>query len=454
MHRRLGGRISRKETVFVGARDIEGGHRFGPAPASAGAESQLSIPESERLAEVLAGRANEAVLFVAHSPTRGGVVTVLQHLLAGWPESDGRQLLLVHNRAHGGKAAFQDLAKRDARILVIEAPVFDHMWFLAKPGNASSMRRVFIKVLNRLLSPAIMGSAIWYFFRLCRRFAVSTVFSHNGGYPGGFLNRCAIIGAWIAKVPRNYLVVHNLAVRPRALRLPGAWVHDRMINRSVTGIITVSQACTESLVETRFLSKLYGVIHNGIPVPAVNDGHRMRHKINDIVIAYVGELTQRKGVHVLLAAIALLPQGARLVIFGMGNPHYERKLRDDVTALGIEKRVVFKGFDPDVANKLDQVDILVLPSLSFESFGMVLLEAMAHRTPVIVTDVGGMKEVVVDGETGRVVPAGDPQSLARALQGLIDDPELARQFGENGYRRLRDVFSIETMVRSYYCLSI
>ena len=80
---------------------------------------------------------------------------------------------------------------------------------------------------------------------------------------------------------------------------------------------------------------------------------------------------------------------------------------------------------------------------------MTLLEAMAAGLPVVATRVGGNPEVVVDGETGWLVPPRDPDALAAAIRSLLDDPKLAARMGESGRTRVRERFSLEAMVRAY-----
>ena len=98
---------------------------------------------------------------------------------------------------------------------------------------------------------------------------------------------------------------------------------------------------------------------------------------------------------------------------------------------------------------MNKIDVLVVPSIAFESFGMVILEAMKCKTPVICSDFGGMKEVVEDGVSGLVVTAGDDLSLANAITRMLSDAELRLKMGEAGYRRLNEFFTSEKMAAQY-----
>ena len=98
---------------------------------------------------------------------------------------------------------------------------------------------------------------------------------------------------------------------------------------------------------------------------------------------------------------------------------------------------------------MQKIDILVVPSIAYESFGMVILEAMKHKKAVICSDFGGMKEVVETGVTGLVVPAGDDLALANAISILLSDGDLRYRMGSAGYERFNELFTSEKMAFQY-----
>lgn len=378
---------------------------------------------------------------------------MLGHTLSNWPESDKRKLVLAYNKAHGGAGFFNAIASHNARIHTAEIPVWDHMCALSRLEESAILKRYSIKLLNRFIRPFLVMQAVLYFRKLCLDKEVVAIFSHSGGYPEGLMNQAAIMGGRLAKVKRICLVVHSLAKRPRRLTLALAWLHDTILCKSINDLVAVSEACADALRANRFISKDIQVIYNGIPVLPPTPFSGQKESSGRFTVAYVGELAAQKGVAVLLRAIASIHEPMVLFLYGKGEGGYERELHKLAELLGIGNKVMFMGFDPDVATKLSGIDVLVLPSIAYESFGMVLLEAMRHRKPAIVTDVGGMKEVVVDRETGFVVPSNAPESLSSALLKLIRNAELATLFGENGYRRLCKKFSVERMVADYFLLT-
>jgi glycosyltransferase involved in cell wall biosynthesis len=172
-------------------------------------------------------------------------------------------------------------------------------------------------------------------------------------------------------------------------------------------------------------------------------------------VLFVGRLVERKGVGHLIEAIARLgPTGPRLEIVGEG-PERPR-LEALAQRLGVASRVVFRGKIPpdELQASYARAAVCVLPSVldargDTEGLGVVLLEAMNHGTPVIASRVGGIPDIVEDGVSGLLVPPGDADALAAAVQRLGDDPALARRLGEAGRRRLREQFSWRAIVQRW-----
>ncbi len=163
---------------------------------------------------------------------------------------------------------------------------------------------------------------------------------------------------------------------------------------------------------------------------------------------FVGRLVERKGVPTLIDALALLPLAldARLVIVGEGP---ERAgLEAHARERGVAPRVAFRGrvSDADLQAAYRDADVLVLPSVvdargDTEGLGVVLLEAMAFHVPVIASRLGGITDIVTDGETGLLVPPGDAPALAAALRSLAEDRARAQRLAEAGHRSLAARFS-------------
>ncbi len=166
------------------------------------------------------------------------------------------------------------------------------------------------------------------------------------------------------------------------------------------------------------------------------------------VILFVGRLAEQKGVHDLLLALDLLQHvepTARTWIVGDGPLRTSLEERAEAFRLLEGPRVRFLGHRDDVPRLLKAADLLVLPSL-YEGLPNVVLEAMRYRKPVVATAAPGTTEVVVDGETGVLVPVHAPKELARAIRDLIRDPDRRTALGEAGRRRVEEEFRIQTMI--------
>ncbi len=179
------------------------------------------------------------------------------------------------------------------------------------------------------------------------------------------------------------------------------------------------------------------------------EGQRIRQDLGlepeDFVVGNVGRLAPQKGQRHLIGAMPLLLERvprAHAVIAGAGD--LEDYLRDLSLEVGVADRVHVLGPRRDVPALMHAMDVFAMPSI-WEGFGLVLLEAMAAGRPIVASRVATIPEVVADGETGLLVPAGDPLALADALADLAHDPERARQLGEAGRQRLRQHFSVEKM---------
>ncbi len=195
-------------------------------------------------------------------------------------------------------------------------------------------------------------------------------------------------------------------------------------------------------------------VYHGLEPPVTRalerEGQHIRQELgigpDEFLVGNVGRLALQKGQRHLIAAMPLLLERvprARAIIAGGGD--LEDYLRDLASEIGVGDRVHVLGPRKDVPALMHAIDVFVMPSI-WEGFGLVLLEAMAAGRPIVASRVATIPEVVVDEETGLLVPAGDPLALASALAELAEQPALAARMGEAGRERLRRQFSVEKMV--------
>jgi L-malate glycosyltransferase len=164
---------------------------------------------------------------------------------------------------------------------------------------------------------------------------------------------------------------------------------------------------------------------------------------NTPLVGFAGRVIDCKGWRDFVEALRILPE-ARGVLLGDGDDRnhaiallYEYKMLD---------RVTVAGFIKDMPNAISAIDILVVPSTFSDPCPTIILQSMALSRPVIGTKMGGIPEMIVEEETGYLVPVNNPWCLAEAIQWLYHDPEKRRKMGENGKRRIEECFSMEKMV--------
>jgi glycosyltransferase involved in cell wall biosynthesis len=227
---------------------------------------------------------------------------------------------------------------------------------------------------------------------------------------------------------------------------------DRAVASLAHAHIAVSRGLARYLAETEgFAEAGFEIVHYGI---AARDGVMTYEGSPRLVTA--GRLIPIKG-HILLfrAFAAALEQIPELELHIAGRGPMEPALRAFATELGLERRIHFLGQVVPIQRALEGASIVIVPSLG-EGFGMVALEAMERARPVIAAAIGGLVDVVQDGETGILVEPGEAEPLTRAIVELASDPARAARLGEAGRRRAlehfgeaRSVERTEALYRSF-----
>jgi glycosyltransferase involved in cell wall biosynthesis len=252
--------------------------------------------------------------------------------------------------------------------------------------------------------------------------------------------------AGLARVP----VVSHLHIENtfRAATRPLLSAADNLTARRCAALLAVSED-TRRAYERQGYPNRIEVVYNGVDLDGVGPrGVRAELGIPESVplIGEIGRLCDVKGQRELIEALVQLPD-ARAVLVGADLERggaFQVELEREANRLGVADRVVFAGAREDARDVLAEVDVLALPSWT-EGLPLVVLEAMARHKPVVATPVGGTPEVVLDGETGLLVPPRDPDALAAALKRLLADGELRARMGEAGYRRVAERFSADRM---------
>ncbi len=235
----------------------------------------------------------------------------------------------------------------------------------------------------------------------------------------------------------------------------------RFINPFITKIISVSEAVKKQVhvQEKTSLNKIV-TIYNGLDINKFNNvkhNSTLKKELNlsssSAIVGLLANISPVKGIEYLIyAASKVLKQfhDVQFIIIGSCIPSDENlahfsKLKTLVKELKLENNFFFIGSRKDIPAILSIIDISVLSSLS-EGFSNAIIESMAAAKPLVVTDVGGNSEAVINKKTGFVVPPYDSDRLAQAISILLNNPKLGKTMGEVGRKRAEQVFSIETMI--------
>lgn len=282
---------------------------------------------------------------------------------------------------------------------------------------------------------------------------------HAHGFKAGFVGR---LGAKLGGAKVFIVTAHNHVLfrddTPTSVKSRYRWV-ERSLAGLVTHYIAVSESIRRELVEGYALpADKVTTVHNGIdPAPflAVRDRQSARAELDlpspdAVVVGVAARFSAQKGLRHLIAAVPELraevrSDGGELVVVVGGSGPLESELREQAAALGVSDALRWPGHVASMPRLLSSLDIYVSPAET-EALGIGLIEAAVAGVPTVATNVGGVPEVVVDGETGLLVAPSDPHALANAMLELVRDPERASAFARAARERCLREFASERMV--------
>jgi glycosyltransferase involved in cell wall biosynthesis len=265
--------------------------------------------------------------------------------------------------------------------------------------------------------------------------------------------------AWLARVPVRVSSQRNaLDDFPRwFLRLDAAIVNSSMTDCMIAVSEQTRRYCIdiEGMKPEKVITIRNGIAPERFRTFSSDYQERERARaelaipVTSPVIITIARLHPQKGHEYLIEASKQILQNYPNTIFVLvGDGDKRAQIEQLIQASGISTNFRVLGSRADVPRLLHMADIFVLPSL-YEGMPNVVLEAMASQLPVVATAVDGTPEVVVDGETGMLVPPADPTALACAIEQLIANPVLRNTFGQSGLQRILAYFSEEAMCQQY-----
>lgn len=273
-----------------------------------------------------------------------------------------------------------------------------------------------------------------------------------------YTNFCAFLGKTLYEKP-VVSTVHSLEpLRPWKAEQIGSgynlstWMEKKGLEIS-DGVIAVSKEMKKDIHKVyKIPSKKITVIHNGIDLKKykqVKTKNALKKlKIPNKYILFVGRLTRQKGIFDLVEAAKLMDSDMPVVLITgkPDTPEIEKELKTKIKG---NKQIIWINdmlSEEDIIELYSNAYVFVCPSV-YEPFGIINLEAMACKKPVIASKVGGIKEIIIDKKTGFFIPPNKPSQLSKRLQEIIENPHLAKEMGVNGRKRVEQHFSWDAIAK-------
>ncbi len=221
---------------------------------------------------------------------------------------------------------------------------------------------------------------------------------------------------------------------------------EQEVSRDFDHIITKSRYIKQQLLQVGFEDEQVDVVPLSVVPPEEEAPQPMRAPGDAATVLFVGRVAPEKGVDILLRALARVSENIALQVAGDGPSLAESQ--ELARELGLEERVQWLGWQgvEQLAELYSRCDLTVVPSVWPEPFGLVGLESFAHRKPVVAFEVGGIPEWLDHEYSGLLVPVGDEEGLAQALERLAYDPALCKELGDNGRAQIDGRFSMDVAV--------
>ena len=339
---------------------------------------------------------------------------------------------------------------RESNMSIMEKEVVESDLLLAE---AKGVRVFALPSLVRRLSFKNDLLAFINIYRLIKRIRPHIVHTHTS--KAGLLGRLA---SFLARVPIIIHTPHGHVFHSYyGPVMTKVFVFAEKILSFITDKITAltNRERDEHLEEGIASIEKYVVIHSGVMLDRLMnmsvDAGAVRGEFgiaqDSNVIGVVGRLVPIKGHKYLVSAAKRIIKEFRNTVFVfVGDGYLSSRLERQAESVGVRKNIIFTGWRKDAVEILDLFDILVLPSLN-EGMGKVLVEGMALGKPIIASNVGGIIDLVRNGENGILVPPGDSDALGEAILQLLKDKNLSEKLGKNGKAMVYPEFDASVMVK-------
>ncbi len=400
------------------------------------------------------------ICFYTENHLKGGLDTFLINIFNSWPDAND-EITLICNESHPGLIEIKEKTYRQIQIKTYRRISSKIQQELQDSVNRS-FRFFFLSFVNfviKLLRYPVLFP--WYLFSL-RSFFKKSDFERlivvNGGYPASLLCRSAVI-SWgcASKEQKAILNFHNSASPPSLHTRMLEHFIDKLVFKFSKNIVSVSQNCLNSLKVRRAFNDFtkMSYIYNGIECPLKGASNFKKNSNRDKYCLMLGTYEKRKGHSFIIDVFNDLFKEfneIKLLIHGYGLPSQKLPIQQKIEKLNLGKKIILGDFVAETTELISNSELIVMPSQEYESFGLTLIEAMAHGVPIVATDVGGMPEVMGQTKAGFVCAKDNVIEFSNAIKKILKNPDLSEKLGKNGRMAFNKKFHASQMTNQYHKL--
>ena len=386
---------------------------------------------------------------------RGGVDTFVVNLVKYWPSKKDK-FILISNYNHPSNKFFLENIRPQDDLVEYKIPFFTDV--VDKLPNF--LKTFFVKIIIKI-------SLIPIQFFLLRKIFINlkadALIVANGGYPGGETSRFANIIWKMLNRKNNIHNINNLAVIPNNfLEKMYEYLIDKILIHSVDKFVCVSKTSEKYLKKRNSFRLLNNIlyIYYGISYDKNHSEFNIREKLglnlNSKICLVLATYEERKGHKFLINSFKEVlkdVEDVHLVFVGYKSKSDQKYFEELNFFRKNINEIHFLDFIPNASRLIKQCNVLLLGSQEFESFGLVALEAMLCKKPVIATNLECFEEVIGNQSCGLIVDKEDYKKYAKAIKRILLDHSLSQKISGNGYKRAKDIFTPSKMAMHYSKLS-
>tara|TARA_B100000029_G_scaffold512301_1_gene608561 strand:+ start:2451 stop:3683 length:1233 start_codon:yes stop_codon:yes gene_type:complete len=391
------------------------------------------------------------------SETGGGVNSHLRYLLQSKTFLDKDITIFTNSENKGSKSLMNDFHKQKNIKFVFFKSFF-----------VFNRKRIFFeKLIYYFLKPFFILVAIFKFRKLFSNYKFDILLCECGNYGIFRSEQAAILAAGHLKIPIRSLVIHHECLKPPLFMGLAFKIIDYFLNKTLTSLITVSNATRETILSNSNLLKGENlksyVIHNGVPKNEFSRQNYLDKKIkksnyNLLNIGMVSRLSPDKGHKDLITAFSKLPldyqKKMNIIIVGEDERGQKENLRILISNLNLDNKIEFLDYvDMDSKKIILSFDLILSLTRKYEGFGLSIAEAMSVGTPILATNVGGVKEFF-NNDCGKLINPGNIEEIKNSLINFCDykkDWDIKAKIAKE---RIEKYFNAEIMGEKYIkCLT-